>query len=151
MANIPDGIRALVVALHQIGGGELLRGQAGVRINLASLNVETDAPWEHCFSVDVSADALARILKALGGPAGVSPVLGAAQTPAPATSEPSDWSASAVADTPTPDPLLVAAIEDHFAKVDPESYLTDVFSGPDAEASVAAYDQLVTGEWDGEL
>ncbi|MFE9491373.1 hypothetical protein ACFYNF_33885 [Streptomyces sp. NPDC006641] len=139
MANIPDGIRALVVALHQIGGGELLRGQAGVRINLASLNVETDAPWEHCFSVDVSADALARILKALGGPAGVSPVPGAAQTPA------------VVADAPTPDPLLVAAIEDHFANVDPESYLTDVFSGPDAEASVAAYDQLVTGEWDGEL
>ncbi|MEV8101094.1 hypothetical protein [Streptomyces sp. NPDC088135] len=49
------------------------------------------------------------------------------------------------------DPLLVAAIEDHFAKVDPESYLADVFSGPDAEASVAAYEQLVTGEWDGEL
>ncbi|WP_331723442.1 hypothetical protein [Streptomyces atratus] len=49
------------------------------------------------------------------------------------------------------DPHLVAAIEDHFAKVDPESYLADVFGGPDAEASLHAYEQLVTGEWDGEL
>ncbi|MET8746396.1 hypothetical protein [Streptomyces sp. NPDC004728] len=49
------------------------------------------------------------------------------------------------------DPLLLVQIENHFANVDPESYLADVFGGPDAEASVAAYEQLVTGEWDGEL
>lgn len=57
--------------------------------------------------------------------------------------------------TPTPapelDPLLIAAIEDHFADVDPESYLADVFGGPDAEASLVAYEQMVTGEWDGQL
>lgn len=49
------------------------------------------------------------------------------------------------------DPLLTAAIEDHFADIDPESYLTEVFGSPDAEASLAAYEQLVTGERDGGL
>jgi hypothetical protein len=57
--------------------------------------------------------------------------------------------------TPAPgpdlDPVLVAAIEDHFADVDPESYLADVFNSTDAEASLDAYEQLVTGEWDGNL
>ncbi|MEU3656435.1 hypothetical protein AB0E67_27235 [Streptomyces sp. NPDC032161] len=47
------------------------------------------------------------------------------------------------------DPLLIAQLEDHFATVDPDSYLTDVFNSPDAEASLAAYEQLVTDEWDG--
>ncbi|WP_331728811.1 hypothetical protein OG693_39470 (plasmid) [Streptomyces sp. NBC_01259] len=62
-----------------------------------------------------------------------------------ATRRPADF-------TPVPDtldPLLVAAIEDHFADVDPASYLADVFSSPDAEASIAAYEQLVDGDWDG--
>ncbi|WP_329203926.1 hypothetical protein [Streptomyces sp. NBC_01435] len=68
-----------------------------------------------------------------------------------AVAKPADYQAGRNDHASTLDPLLVAAIEDHFAKVDPESYLADVFSGPDAEASVAAYDQLVTGEWDGEL
>ncbi|WP_331756168.1 hypothetical protein OHA04_45615 (plasmid) [Streptomyces sp. NBC_01590] len=139
MTSIPDGIRALVVALHQIGGGELLRGQAGVRINLASLNVETDAPWEHCFSVDVNAEALARVIKALGGPAGVGPVRGAVPAPAPATEEPSEWSAAAVAHNHS---QIYADVQDH---------LDDVFNSPDAEAALVAYEQLVTGEWDGEL
>lgn len=58
--------------------------------------------------------------------------------------------------TPAPvdpeiDSLLVAQLEDHFADIDPESYLADVFGGHDAEASLVAYEQLVTGEWDGDL
>lgn len=64
-----------------------------------------------------------------------------------ATRRPADFS-------PIPnilDPHLVADIEDHFADVDPESYLADVFGGNDAEASLVAFEQLVTGEWDGEL
>jgi hypothetical protein len=43
----------------------------------------------------------------------------------------------------TPDPLLVAEIEDIFDAVDPWSYL-------DPESAAAAYEQLVTGDWDGE-
>ncbi|MFD7867343.1 hypothetical protein [Streptomyces sp. NPDC059783] len=47
------------------------------------------------------------------------------------------------------DPRALADLEDHFADVDPDSYLADVFNSPDAEASLAAYEQMVTGEWDG--
>lgn len=49
----------------------------------------------------------------------------------------------------TLDPLLVADIDDHFDGIDPDTYLFDVFASQDAEASLAAYEQLVTGEWDG--
>ncbi|MGW2844663.1 hypothetical protein [Streptomyces sp. NPDC001274] len=52
---------------------------------------------------------------------------------------------------PVMDPLLLVQIEDHFANVGPEAYLDDVFNSPDADASLAAYEQLVTGEWDGDL
>ncbi|MFJ2279251.1 hypothetical protein ACIOEZ_34445 [Streptomyces sp. NPDC087866] len=47
------------------------------------------------------------------------------------------------------DPRALADLEDHFAEVDPDSYLADVFGSADAEASLAAFEQLVTGEWDG--
>ncbi|WP_030756614.1 hypothetical protein [Streptomyces sp. NRRL F-5135] len=49
------------------------------------------------------------------------------------------------------DPELVADLEDHFAAIDPNSYLNDVFSAEHPEAAAAAYEQLVTGEWDGDL
>ncbi|MFD4795987.1 hypothetical protein [Streptomyces anulatus] len=63
---------------------------------------------------------------------------------------PADYQAGRTT-TPELDPLLIADLEDHFAKVDPESYLDDVFGSQDADASLTAYEQLVTGEWDGEL
>ncbi|WP_097865790.1 hypothetical protein [Streptomyces sp. rh34] len=46
---------------------------------------------------------------------------------------------------------LIDNVEYVFAVIDPQSYLDDVFGSPDAEASLAAYEQLVTGEWDGRL
>lgn len=87
MTSIPDGIRALVVALLQMGGDELRDGQPGARITISSLNTGTDAPWEDCYSVNVDAEVLARVIKALGGPAGVSPVRGAVAQPAQALSD----------------------------------------------------------------
>ncbi|MFF7631443.1 hypothetical protein [Streptomyces cyaneofuscatus] len=63
---------------------------------------------------------------------------------------PADYQAGRTPEV-TLDPLLIADIEDHFAEIDPESYLDDVFDSPDAEASLVAYEQMVTGEWDGEL
>ncbi|MFB7592348.1 hypothetical protein [Streptomyces sp. NPDC056169] len=68
------------------------------------------------------------------------------------------------------DPLLIAAIEDMFAKVpeventldlvdnvedvfnliDPTSFLDDVLDGDNPQASVAAYEDMVLGDWDGE-
>ncbi|MET7792097.1 MULTISPECIES: hypothetical protein [Streptomyces] len=66
---------------------------------------------------------------------------------------PADYQAGRTVPAPAPelDPLLVADLEDMFAAIDPESYLADVFGGPDAEASLVAYEQMVTGEWDGQL
>ncbi|WP_228994393.1 hypothetical protein [Streptomyces sp. DH8] len=62
---------------------------------------------------------------------------------------PADYQAGRGTPAPEVDPLLVADLEDHFADIDPQSYLDDVFGSPDAEASLAAYEQMVTGEWDG--
>lgn len=49
------------------------------------------------------------------------------------------------------DPLLIAAIEDMFAALDPTSFLDDILDSPNPKASVRAYEQLVTGDWDGDL
>ncbi|MGW1468441.1 hypothetical protein ACWCPT_29365 [Streptomyces sp. NPDC002308] len=55
--------------------------------------------------------------------------------------------------TPDADPVLhpqaIGEIEDLFAAIEPESFLDDVFGSRDAEASLAAYEELVSGEWDG--
>lgn len=59
-----------------------------------------------------------------------------------------EWSAAAVAQN---DPDLYADVTDLFDAVDPWSYLDDVLTSTDPEASAAAYEQIVTGEWDGEL
>lgn len=47
--------------------------------------------------------------------------------------------------------LLVADIEDLYAAIDPLSYLADVMAADSPDAAQAAYEQLVTGEWDGNL
>lgn len=47
------------------------------------------------------------------------------------------------------DPRTLADLEDHFAEVDPKSYLDDVFAGRDAKASALAYQDLITGETGG--
>lgn len=140
--SVPDDIRALVYALHKLADGPLMRGQAGVRINLSPLNVETDGHWKHCFSVDVNADSLARIIKALQ--AGAQP----AQAPVIAATEPTAWSAAAVAHIHS---QVYADVEDLFEGIDPASYLDDIVDAESPEAAQAAYEQLVTGEWDGEL
>lgn len=59
-----------------------------------------------------------------------------------------EFTATAVAHS---DPVLYAHIVDVFFDVDPESYLDDVLTSTDPEAAAAAYEQIVTGEWDGEL
>ncbi|WP_333757949.1 hypothetical protein [Streptomyces sp. ISBFB 2968] len=46
---------------------------------------------------------------------------------------------------------LYAAVTYVFMVIDPQDYLDDVFSSPDPHESMNAYEQLVTGEWDGEL
>jgi hypothetical protein len=59
-----------------------------------------------------------------------------------------EWSAAAVAQN---EPDLYADITNLFDEISPETYLDDVFGSPDPEKALAAYEQMVTGEWDGEL
>jgi hypothetical protein len=59
-----------------------------------------------------------------------------------------EWTAAAVAQNHT---ALYADVTDAFLLVDPLSYLDDVLTSREPEAAAAAYEQLVTGEWDGEL
>ncbi|MFE0207018.1 hypothetical protein [Streptomyces sp. NPDC058985] len=59
-----------------------------------------------------------------------------------------EFSAAAVAQCY---PDLYADVTDLFLVIDPQDYLADVFSSPDPHESMNAYEQLVTGEWDGEL
>ncbi|QBJ94446.1 hypothetical protein D0Z67_29190 (plasmid) [Streptomyces seoulensis] len=76
-----------------------------------------------------------------------------------------EWSAAAVAqndpelyadlvdllDSVDPEPLLHAEIDAMYAGIDPLSYLDDVLTAVDPEGAAAAYEQMVTGEWDGDL
>lgn len=62
--------------------------------------------------------------------------------------ESGEWSAAAVAQN---DSDLYADVTDLFDSIDPQDYLDDVFAGPDPHASMNAYEELVTGEWDGDL
>ncbi|MFF9003636.1 hypothetical protein ACF1GW_38725 [Streptomyces achromogenes] len=59
-----------------------------------------------------------------------------------------EWSAAAVAQHSTD---IYAQVTDVFMLVDPMSYLDDVLAARDPEAAAAAYEQMVTGEWDGEV
>ncbi|MFB7867331.1 hypothetical protein [Streptomyces sp. NPDC056069] len=49
------------------------------------------------------------------------------------------------------DPLLVAAIEDHFAAIDPLSFLGDALKGADPEAGVRAYEAVMGESIEGDL
>ena len=49
------------------------------------------------------------------------------------------------------DPLTIADIEDLFDAIDLVSYLDDIIAADSPEAAQAAFEQLVTGEWDGIL
>ncbi|MFF1916128.1 hypothetical protein ACFVYE_31990 [Streptomyces sp. NPDC058239] len=72
----------------------------------------------------------------------------AAQDAHLAALEPSQWSAAAVAHT---HPQIYADVQDLFDGIDPQDLLDDVFNSQDADASLVAYEQLVTGEWDGDV
>ncbi|MGW5529414.1 hypothetical protein [Streptomyces xanthochromogenes] len=64
---------------------------------------------------------------------------------------PTEPTPEVAADADDLDPLLLAALEDHFEAIDPMSYMPDVYAAESPEAAEAAFDQMVTGDWDGEL
>lgn len=54
-------------------------------------------------------------------------------------------------DANTPDPQLIADVEDIFNALDPLNLLDDVLQSEWPGRAAAAFEQLVTGEWDGAL
>ncbi|MFD8262046.1 hypothetical protein ACFV19_24685 [Streptomyces griseoluteus] len=56
-----------------------------------------------------------------------------------------------VVDVIDPEPLLHAEVDALYKAIDPLSYLDDVLIAIDPEGAAAAFEQMVTGEWDGEL
>ncbi|MFD3336147.1 hypothetical protein ACFWV1_26390 [Streptomyces sp. NPDC058700] len=48
------------------------------------------------------------------------------------------------------DPLLIAAIEDMFANLDPLDLLDDVLASKVPGQAAEAYEEMVTRDWDGE-
>ncbi|WP_404974904.1 hypothetical protein [[Kitasatospora] papulosa] len=68
--GVPDDIRTLAATLLLLSdSGTVWRGETGVRINISPLEGTTDKPWEHTYSVDLSAAAMAKVIARLhGGP-----------------------------------------------------------------------------------
>ncbi|MBZ6211656.1 hypothetical protein KVH31_34740 [Streptomyces olivaceus] len=122
-----------------------------IRLNLAPINLTGD-DVHNCHSVDLTAKQAETVADATDSvnayagsqppPVDALPAVTREQIPT------GDYSAAAVAQN---EPDLYAEVTDLFLLVDPESYLDDVFSSPDPHESMNAYEQLVTGEWDGDL
>ncbi|MCX5001014.1 hypothetical protein [Streptomyces longwoodensis] len=140
----------------RLGDGD----QPTLRLNIAPIGVTGDDTGL-CGSIDLTAklgealaDAVDRATAYMASDPDSDTALRAAAAdlaPHPADREaiPSgDFSAAAVAQC---DPVLYAVVTDVFLTVDPQSYLDDVFAADDPHEAMNAYEQLVTGEWDGEL
>lgn len=65
----PDGIHALAYALLTLGGDGIRTGHTGTRITLSPIPIHAENAHEQCYSVDVEAAGLARILDRLNVPA----------------------------------------------------------------------------------
>lgn len=112
-----------------------------VRINLGPTDLTGD-DIRHCHSIDITAKLAESLSDAIDS------LNAYVSSDRKAAADPSMWSAAAVAQN---DPDLYAEVTDLFLMVDPQSYLDDVLTSKYPEAAAAAYEQLVTGEWDGEL
>jgi hypothetical protein len=140
--------------------------QPVLRMNLAPIDLTGDG-IDHCRSIDLTAklaEALADAVDSMAAHAGSEPPAFDIDTASLArrkaelmawmegqTGEaiPSgEFSAAAVAQY---NPDLYADVTDLFLVIDPQSYLDDVVNADCPEAAQAAFEQLVTGEWDGEL
>jgi hypothetical protein len=126
--------------------------QPVLRMNLAPIDLTGDG-IDHCRSIDLTAklaEALADAVDSMSAhtasepPAAIPVTAGADREAIPS----GEWSAAAVAQC---DPELYADVTDLFLLIDPRSYLADVVAADCPEAAQAAFEQLVTGEWDGEL
>jgi hypothetical protein len=138
-----------------------------IRLNLAPIGLTGDDTG-NCYSIDLTAkqaEALADAVDSMNAYLGSEqhPIDDALRGLAAAVTDyvvprpggllgervgSGEWSAAAVAQN---DPQLFADVLDVFTEVDPQDYLDDVLTSIDPEAAAAAYEQMVTGEWDGDL
>ncbi|MFD8488645.1 hypothetical protein [Streptomyces sp. NPDC059712] len=146
-----QAIHHLAEAIHLLSLINPTQAAPTIRLNLAPIGLTGD-DTPNCHSVDLTAkqaQTVADAVDSVNAYAGSQPppvdALPAVNREAIGTGE---WSAAAVAQN---DPDLYADVIDMFDAVDPQSYLDDVLTSREPEAAAAAYEQLVTGEWDGEL
>lgn len=132
-----------------------------IRLNLAPIGLTGD-DHNNCYGADLTAkqaEALADAVDSLSAyrmselpipflPADTDETPAQSGGPTGEQVGSGEWSAAAVAQN---NPDLYADVTDLFMLVDPQSYLDDVFASPDPHESLNAYEQLVTGEWDGDL
>lgn len=146
-----QAIHHLAEAIHLLSLINPTDATPTIRANLAPIGLTGD-DVPNCHSVDLTAKQAQTIADAIDSvnayagsqppPVDALPAITREQIPA------GDYSAAAVAQN---EPDLYADVTDLFLLIDPESYLDDVFNAPEPDRSLAAYEQLVTGEWDGEL
>lgn len=138
-------------ALRMLADLDRHPGTPTIRINIAPIGLTGD-DVDNCHSIDIPAklaEALADAVDSMNAYLGSEPpavdALPAVNREAIGVGE---WSAAAVAQCY---PDLYADVTDLFLVIDPQDYLDDVFNAPEPDRSLAAYEQLVTGEWDGDL
>lgn len=147
-----QGITHLTEALQGLAGIRNTDTLPTIRLNLGPIGVTGDDTGR-CHSIDLTAkqaEALADAIDSMTAyAASEQPAQAARRAPGrPETIESGEWSDTAVAQN---DPDLHQQVTSLFDEIDPWSYLDDVLTSADPEAAAAAYEQIVTGEWDGEL
>jgi hypothetical protein len=151
-----QAIAHLSEALYLLAGLRKPEDRATLRLSLHPTDVSS-ADINSCHSIDLTpkqAEALADAIDSMNAYLGTEPTSTASPTAAVAGGAggeaipTGDYSAAAVAQN---NPDLYADVTDLFLAIDPLSYLDDVINADCPEAAQAAYEQLVTGEWDGEL
>lgn len=161
-----QAIAHLSEALYLLSGLRRPEDRATIRLSLHPTDVSS-ADLNSCHSIDISpkqAEALADAIDSMNAHAesaietsipidpdsmarSTARFMGWLQGQSGEAIESGEWSAAAVAQN---DPDLYADVTDLFLLIDPQSYLDDVFTADCPEAAMVAYEQLVTGEWDGD-
>lgn len=124
-----------------------------LRVNLAPIGVTGDDTG-NCYSIDLTAkqaESLADAVDSMNAYLGSEQPIPFLPADTPVRREQvgtGEWSAAAVAQNA---PRLFADVTDVFNAVDPQDLLDDVFASQDPDEALNAYEQLVTGEWDGDL
>ncbi|MGW7630470.1 hypothetical protein ACWGKO_16265 [Streptomyces griseoincarnatus] len=124
-----------------------------IRVNLAPIGLTGDDTG-NCYSIDLTAkqaESLADAVDSMNAYLGSEQPIPFLPADTPVRREQvgsGEWSAAAVAQN---DPRLFADVTDVFNAVDPQDLLDDVFASQDPHEALNAYEQLVTGEWDGGL